>query len=112
MVTFPISEGIRLVADSILVVTAKGIDVEWFTEDIVINLSSTGLIGTIVVDFSYDISSIIEYTLNSGTTWNAFNSGTAISGGQSRFIRVTDGNEVNFRAKIAGNINRVVVSTP
>jgi len=112
MVTFPINEGIKIVADSILVVTAKAIDAEWFAEDITINLSSTGLIATIVVDFSYDVTSIVEYTLDGGTIWNAFNNGTPIDGGQSRFIRVTDGNQVNFRAKIAGNINRIVVSTP
>jgi len=112
MVTFGINEGIRPVGDSILVVTSKGIDAEWFASDIIIDLSSSSVLATIVVDFSYDISSIIEYTLNSGTTWNQFNNGTAVKGGQSRFIRVTDGNQVNFRAKIAGNINRVVVSTP
>ncbi len=112
MVDFPINEGIRPIGDSILVVTAKGIDVEWFPSDIVIKLSQTGIIATIVVDFSYDITSIIEYTLDSGTTWNEFNNGTAIKGGQSRFIRVTKDNQLNFRAKTAGNINRVVVSVP
>jgi len=112
MVTYRINEGVRKIADSILVVTAKGIDVEWFAEDITINLSSATVIAPIVVDFSYDILSIIEYTLDSGNTWNSFNGGVPVIGGQSRFIRVTDGNLVNFRAKAAGNINRVVVSVP
>ena len=112
MVTFGINEGVRPVADSILVVTAKGIDAEWFAEDITIDLSSSSVLATVVVDFSYDVSSIVEYTLNSGTTWNEFNNGTAVKGGQSRFIRVTDGVLLNFRAKSAGNINRVVVSVP
>lgn len=114
MVTFGIDTAVREIADSILVVTAKDIDAEWFTEDITINISGAAgeRIAPIVVDFSYDVSSIIQYTLNSGTTWNSFNDGSAIDGGQSLFIRVTDGDQVNFRAKAAGNINRVVVSTP
>lgn len=85
---------------------------EWFAEDITIDLSKTDIIAPIVVDFSYDVSSVIEYTLNSGTIWNAFNNGSAINGAQSLFIRVTDGDQVNFRATTAGNINRVVVSVP
>ena len=112
MVDFPIREGVRNVADSILVVTAKGIDVEWFAEDITTKLSSSSIIAPIVVDFSYDVSSIIQFTLNSGNTWNSFNNGSPINGAQSIFIRVTDGDQVNFRAKAAGNINRVVVSVP
>lgn len=112
MVTFGIHEGIRLVADSILVVTSKGIDVKWFAEDITIKLSKTNIIAPIVVDFTYDVSSIIEFTLTGGAPWNPLNNGSAIDGAQSLFIRVTDGDIVNFRAKTAGNINRVVVSVP
>jgi len=111
MVTYGINTGVRDIADSILVVTAKGIDVKWFAEDITINLSKTGIIAPIVVDFTYDVSSVIEFTLD-GTIWNAFNNGSAINGAQSLFIRVTDGAIVNFRAKTAGNINRVIVSVP
>ncbi len=112
MVTFGVELGVRDIADSILVETAKAGDAEWFTEDITIELSSSLRIAPIVVDFSYSVSSVIEYTLNSGDTWNAFNNGSAIDGGQSLFIRVTDGDQVNFRATQAGNINRVVVSVP
>lgn len=112
MVTFGINTGVRDIADSILVVTAKAGLAEWFAADIVIDLSNTNIIAPIVVDFTYSVSSVIEYTLNSGTTWSAFNNGSAIAGGQSLFIRVTDGNQVNFRATQAGNINRVVVSVP
>lgn len=112
MVTFGIHEGIRPVADSILVVTAKNANEEWFAEDITIKLSKTGIIAPIVVDFTYDVSSVIEFTLTGGAPWNAFNNGSAIDGAQSLFIRVTDGNQVNFRATQAGNINRVVVSVP
>ena len=112
MVNYGIDTGVRKIADSILVLTAKAGNAEWFAEDITINLSNSVVIAPIVVDFSYDVSSVIEYTLNSGTTWSAFNNGLAIDGGQSLFIRVTDGDQVNFRATIGGNINRVVVSVP
>lgn len=112
MVDFPIREGVRETADSILVVTPKIIDAEWFANDIVIKLSSSTAIAPIVIDFSYDITSIIQYTLNSGSTWNSFNNGSPIDGGQSLFIRVMNNMQVNFRAKIAGNINRVVVGVP
>ncbi len=92
--------------------TATTTNDEWFAEDITIDLSGSLRIAPIVVDFSYDVSSIIQYTLNSGTTWNSFNNGSAIDGGQSLFIRVLDGSTVNFRALTSGNINRVVVSVP
>lgn len=92
--------------------TATASPEEWFAEDITIDLSNAAIIAPIVVDFSYDVSSVIEYTLDGGTVWQAFNGGVAVVGGQSRFIRVTDGNQVNFRAIVAGNINRVIVSVP
>jgi len=111
MVIFGINTGVRDVADSILVVTAKLADVKWFAEDITISLSNAAVIAPIVIDFTYDTSSVIEFTVD-GTIWNAFNNGSAIDGAQSLFIRVTDGAIVNFRAKTAGNINRVIVSVP
>ncbi len=112
MVIFGIDIAVRGIADSITVVTAKASNAEWFDEDITIDLSGSLRIAPIVVDFSYDTSSIIQYTLNSGTTWNSFNNSSAIAGAQSLFIRVMDGDQVNFRAVTGGNINRVVVSVP
>ena len=111
MVDFAINTGIRKIADSILTEVAKNIDEEWFAEDITVLLSSANVLATLVVDFAYDISSIIEYTLNSGDNWIAFNSGDAIAGGQSLFIEVTTGALVNFRAKIGGNLVRCIVSS-
>lgn len=113
MADFPVNQGVRDIASpSILVAAAKSANEEWLAEDITVLLSSATRIAPIVVDFSYSVSSVIEYTLNSGTTWNAFNNGSAINGGQSLFIRVTTGVLVNFRATQAGNVNRVVVSVP
>lgn len=111
MVTFGIDTGVRDIADSILVVTAKAGDAKWFAEDITISLSKNGIIAPIVIDFTYDTSSVIEFTVD-GTIWNAFNNGSAIDGAQSLFIRVTNGAIVNIRAKTAGNINRAIVSVP
>jgi len=49
--------------------------------------------------------------LDSGVNWIAFNNGDAVNGGQSRFIDVTSGVLVNFRAKTGGNLVRCIVSS-
>lgn len=110
MPDFPVDTNLFILAsNSITSPEAKGIDEEWFAEDITV-LTSNALRGTtIVIDFSYTVSSIIEYTLDGGVTFVAFNEGLAISGGQSRYIRVTSGVQVNFRAKGAGTLNRAIV---
>ncbi len=111
MVDFPINTGIRKIADQITSLVAKGVDVEWFAEDITVLLSNVNILGTLVVDFAFDVSSIVEYTLDGGTNWIAFNNGDAVVGGQSRFIDVTTGVQVNFRAKTGGNLVRCIVSS-
>jgi len=111
MVDFPINTGIRNIGDKITIPVVKGVDVEWFAEDIVVLLSNVNILGTIVVDFAFDVSSVIEYTLDSGANWIAFNNGDEIVGGQSRFIDVTTGVQVNFRAKTGGNLIRCIVSS-
>ena len=111
MVDFPIITGIRKIGDQITTPIAKGVDVEWFAEDITVLLSNVNILGTIVVDFAFDVDTVIEYTLDSGTNWIAFNNGLSVSGGQSRFIDVTDGVQVNFRARTGGNLIRCIVSS-
>ena len=111
MVDFPINTGIRKIGDQITTLVAKGTDVEWFMEDIKILLSNTDILGTIVVDFAFDVSTVVEYTLDSGDNWIAFNNGDPVVGGQSRFIDVTDDVLVNFRAKTSGNLVRCIVSS-
>lgn len=109
MVDCPININIFKICDSITTPTGKGIDEEWFAEDITI-LTSNPLRGaTIVIDFSYSIPTIVEYTLDSGVTFVPFNQGIAVMGGQSRYLRVTSGVQLNFRAKLAGTLNRAVV---
>ena len=111
MVDFPIDTGIRKIADQITTPIAKNADEEWFAADIVPLLSNTNIIATIVVDFAYSVSSIVEYTLDGGVNFIAFNNGDAVAGGQSRFIEVTTGVQVNFRAKSAGTLIRAIVSS-
>ena len=111
MVDFVINAGIRKIADSIVSPIAKGTDVEWFAEDITILLSNTNVLGTIVVDFAFDVSTVVEYTLDDGANFIAFNNGEEVVGGQSRFIDVTDGVIVNFRAKTGGTLIRCIVSS-
>jgi len=111
MTDFAINTGIRKIGDSIITPIAKSSDEEWFAEDIKILLSNVDILGTIVVDFAFDVSTIVEYTLDGGTNFISFNNGDAVVGGQSRFIDVTDDVLVNFRAKTGGNLVRCIVSS-
>lgn len=111
MVDFPIDMGIRKIGDKIITPIAKGIDVEWFAEDITVLLSNADVLATIVVDFAFDVSTIVEYTLDGGINFIAFNNGDPVVGGQSRFIDVTSGVLVNFRSKSGGNLIRCIVSS-
>lgn len=112
MVNFPINIGIRKIADKIIIPINKNADEEWFAvEDIVPLLSSDNVLATIVVDFAFTVPTIVEYTLDSGVNWIAFNQGDPVVGGQSRFIDVTTGVLINFRAKTGGTLIRCVVSS-
>lgn len=97
------------IINSINSLVAKSVDEKWFSEDIDIGFKVGNRGGTVVNDFSFSVSSIVEYTLNGGTTWIAFNQGVAVAGGQSRYIRITDSTKLNFRSKTAGNLNRIIV---
>jgi len=109
MVDFPIDTNIFKIGDQITTPIAKGIDEDWFAEDITVLTSNANRGTTIVIDFSFSIAAIIEYTLDGGTTFVEFNNGVAVQGGQSRYIRVTTGNAVNFRSKASGTLNRCIV---
>ncbi len=111
MVDFPIDTGIRKIGDKITTPIAKNVDEEWFAADITVLLSNPNILGTIVVDFAFTTSTIVEYTLNSGSNWIAFNNGDTVFGGQSRFIDVTTGVQVNFRTKTSGTLVRCIVSS-
>ena len=112
MVDFPIRQNITRIGDDNPITDPLNADDEWFAADIAIQLSADDLIAPVVIDFAYSASAIVEYTLDSGTNWVAFNNGVAVLGGQSRFIRVTNGDLLNFRAKTAGTIIRCIVSIP
>lgn len=110
MVDFPIDTDIVPIGDSVFNLQ-RDAGLEWFAEDITILLSSDKNITTIVIDFSFDESSIIQYTLD-GVIFQSFNQGTAVEGGQSRFIRVTTDTKLNFKALSEGTLNRCIVSVP
>ena len=111
MVDFPINTGIRKLADSILIPIVRNADEEWFAEDIIPLLSNVNILAALVVDFAFDVSSIVEYTLDGGANWIALNNGDPVVGGQSRFVDVTTGVQVNFRSKSGGNLIRCLVSS-
>ena len=111
MVDFPISTGIRRIADKITSSVEMAIEVPWFTTPITILLSSVDVISTIIIDFSFDTESVIEYTLNDGINWQSFDNEQLIKGGQIRFLDVISGNKINFRAKTEGNLIYCIVSS-
>jgi len=100
---------------SIQVITAKAGNEVWVTEaiDIVISGPATpDRTAPIIIDFSFSVTTVVEYTLDNGVTFVALNDGVELTGGQSRFIRVTDGDRVNFRATQGGNLNRAIFGEP
>jgi len=92
----------------------KIVDEKWLAEDIDIVISDSLRTAPIIIDFSYSVSSVIEYVLRGDATgaYIPFNDGNPVVGGQSRFIRVTNGDKVNFRAKQIGNLNRAIIGEP
>lgn len=110
MVNFIINTGIRKIADQIIIPVQRAADAAWFSENITI-LLSPGFIGTLVFDFAFDVPSVIEYTLDNESNWIPFNNGDEMVGGQSRYIDVTSGVQVNLRAKTTGNLIRCIVSS-
>ncbi len=111
MVDFPIDTGIRKIGDSITTPILKGSNVKWFTNDITVLLSNANVLATLVVDFAFSVATVVEYTLDGGSNFIAFNNGDPVTGGQSRFIDVTTGVEVNFRAVTGGELIRCIVSS-
>jgi len=93
---------------------AKNIDEKWLDSDIDIVISDSLRTSPIIIDFSYSVSSVIEYTLRGDASgiYIPFNDGSELTGGQSRFIRVSNGDKLNFRAKLAGDLNRAIIGEP
>ncbi len=108
MVDFPIDTNIFKIGAQITNVVVAG-DTDWFAENITIKTSNPNKGTTIVIDFSYSVTTIVSYTLNGGVTFVDFNDGQTITGGQSRYIRVRSGDQVNFRAVQPGTVIRCVV---
>ena len=109
MVDFPINTNIFKIGDQIVSPIAKSANEEWFAADIIVLTSNANKGTTIVIDFSYSVSTVVQYTLDGGVTFVDFNQGQTITGGQSRYLRVTSGVAVNFRATSPGTLNRCIV---
>jgi len=107
MVTFQLRTNTHRIADRITSLVNKTADTKWFTNDIDI-VCSDPVGSTIIYDFNFSVSSIIEITLD-GTNFAPINNGLALAGRQSRYLRVLNGDKVNFRAKVTGDLNRIVV---
>ena len=90
---------------------------KWFVDDIDIVISgptTPDRTAPIIIDFSFSLPTIVEYTLlgDESGKYIELNDGEQLDGGQSRFIRVTDGDKLNFRAKTAGDLNRAILGEP
>lgn len=107
MVTFQIRTNTHRIADKITTPVAKGIFDKWFDEDIDI-VTSSPVGSTLIYDFNYSVAAIVEITLD-GTTFAPINENVEVVGRQSRYIRVLNGDKVNFRANTVGSLNRIVV---
>lgn len=110
MVTVGVHTNIFRIFDS-AIPGSRNPDEKWFDNDIEVLTSDTLKGTTIVIDFAFDTTSVIEYTLggDASGTYVEFNEGIAAQGGQSRYIRVESGDKLNFRAKAAGNLTRAVI---
>lgn len=109
MVDLAVNTNIFKVGESIITPLARNALEEWFDEDITVLTSGMGRGATIVIDFAFSDPTVVEYTLDGGTNFISFNQGIALMGGQSRYIRVTTGVRVNFRAIEAGTLIRAIV---
>lgn len=112
MVTAQLRTNVHRIFDKITSPVTKSAGEPWFGTlatplplDIVINGE---LGGTLIYDFNFSVTSIIEITLD-GTTFSPIAGNSAIQGRQSRYIRVLNGDKLNFRAVSAGDINRIVI---
>lgn len=107
MVIFTLDTNVHRIADKITTPVVRNGMAKWFTVDIDI-VCSAPVGATIIADFNFSVSSVIEVTLN-GTTWAPINGGTALAGRQSIYQRVLNGDKLNYRAQTNGSINRIVV---
>jgi len=86
---------------------------EWFATDL--DTSALGAQGQKwTVGFSIDAASVVEYTLDSGTTWYSFkeNANHVVDAGYEYTLIVDGDDTVNFRATLATTVNycRVYIS--
>ena len=107
MVTFELRTNTHKIADKITAPIARNSMAKWFTNDIDIVISSP-VGGTIIADFNFSVSTVVEVTLD-GALFVPINNNLPLVGRQSIYQRVLNGDKLNYRAIEDGMINRIVV---
>ena len=81
-------------------------DVEWFGTDVTVGVKATKVLR-LIVQIGVSVSdAAVEVTFDSGVSWHALNSGTALTAGNlftfDLYVRPDD--QINFRAKAGTTI--------
>lgn len=92
--------------DSIAPTTSFLTDVEMFTTDVNVGLRS-GFAGKLRLTISMDTAAVLEYTVDSGTTWVTLNNGVALTINSLHIFDcpILSGDLVNFRYKASADVN-------
>ena len=90
--------------------TSKAASVEYFTtalSQVPLNVTPQQDPTSFRVHISIVTSSVVEYTIDNGTTWNQLNSGTALiaNAGYAFFIPINDGDLFNIRNVTTSIVN-------
>jgi len=87
-------------------------DVNWFVCDWFCVTENLEMSIVVVLDFEFDERSIVEYTINGGNDYVSLNNGSALTGKQTRFITLQNGDRFNVRAKYPIGLleNRLLIS--
>ena len=111
MVTFgPFRNNVKLrLIDSILS-TSKGIDVEWLTEDISVEIDDDRVVE-LTMEVTVDTELILEVSFDSGANWTQLNSAVAVPIDELFTLTVIakNGDLINFRSGTASTVDRFVV---
>ncbi len=109
MVKFNITSNVHKIIDVAEFSSILTINQEWFDEYIEITTSSNKVGGILVYDFDFSESATVQATLDGGLSYNSINEGSPVTGRQSRYIRVKNGDKLNFRSPDPVTLKRVVV---
>lgn len=79
---------------------SKSANQEWFTSDVSDDLVPLNLSRQILIHLAINTASVVEYTLDSGTNWVAFNNKQQLDSntGYEFSMRIRNGDLFNIRA--------------